>query len=231
MTDRLEAEREQAPRWAPREPRRARVDEWPPRVSEVSEQRSVLIEGTTLRLREFVPSDVEGVLDIFGDPRTTREFGMPPFRRHDAAALVEQARAGARRTPRSHYRLGVSEIATGELIGSAKLIVEDQSSEGGMVRVGYRSAEVGLALRADRVSVGHSVEIGFLLGVLGFDRLGLHRVWSGFMPSNVAAQRAIEKAGMVREGRLRHYGHVDGVWHDIVQYSILEDDWKALRGR
>lgn len=193
--------------------------------------RAVLVEGATLRLREFLPGDVEGVLGIFGDPRTTREFGMPPFERADAATLVEQARAGAARTPRTHYRLGVSEIATGELIGSAKLIVEDQSGEGGMVRVGYRSAEVGLALRADRVSFGHSVEIGFLLGVLGFDRLGLHRVWSGFMPSNIAAQRAIEKAGMVREGVLRHYGHVDGVWHDIVQYSILEDDWKALCGR
>ncbi|GGV24865.1 acetyltransferase [Streptomyces longisporoflavus] len=228
MTDRLQAKREQAHLWAPREPRRVRLDERPSRPPE---QRAVLVEGATLRLREFVPGDVEGVLDIFGDPRTTREFGMPPFRRPDAEALVEQARTGARRTPRTHYRLGVSEIATGELIGSAKLIVEDQSGEGGMVRVGYRSAEVGLALRADRVSVGHSVEIGFLLGVLGFDRLGLHRVWSGFMPSNIAAQRAIEKAGMVREGRLRHYGHVDGVWHDIVQYSILEDDWKALRAR
>ncbi|WP_371525382.1 GNAT family N-acetyltransferase [Streptomyces sp. NBC_01283] len=230
MTDRLqvEAEREQAHLWPPREAPQALVDERPPPVPE---QRAVLVEGSTLRLREFVPSDVDGVLGIFGDPRTTREFGMPPFRRSDAAALVEQARAGARRTPRSHYRLGVSDIATGELIGSAKLILEDQSGEGGMVRVGYRSAEVGLALRADRVSVGHSVEIGFLLGILGFDRLGLHRVWSGFMPSNVAAQRAIEKAGMVREGCLRHYGHVDGVWHDIVQYSMLEDDWKALRGR
>ncbi|MEV0523219.1 GNAT family protein [Streptomyces sp. NPDC050439] len=228
MTERLEAAREQAHLWPPRTSPQARVDERPPPVPE---QRAVLVEGSTLRLREFLPGDVEGVLGIFGDPRTTREFGMPPFRHADAAALVEQARAGARRTPRTHYRLGVSEIATGELIGSAKLIVEDQSGEGGMVRVGYRSAEVGLALRADRVSVGHSVEIGFLLGVLGFDRLGLHRVWSGFMPSNVAAQRAIEKAGMVREGRLRHYGHVDGVWHDIVQYSILEDDWKALRGR
>ncbi|MEV8314747.1 GNAT family protein [Streptomyces sp. NPDC059900] len=228
MTDRLQVEREQAHLWAPREPRRVRLDERPSRPPE---PRAVLVEGATLRLREFLPGDVEGVLGIFGDPRTTREFGMPPFRRTDAEALVEQAREGARRTPRTHYRLGVSEIATGELIGSAKLIVEDQSGEGGMVRVGYRSAEVGLALRADRVSVGHSVEIGFLLGVLGFDRLGLHRVWSGFMPSNIAAQRAIEKAGMVREGRLRHYGHVDGVWHDIVQYSMLEDDWKALRAR
>ncbi|MFH8484762.1 GNAT family N-acetyltransferase [Streptomyces longisporoflavus] len=228
MKDRLQAKREQAHLWAPREPRRVRLEERPSRPPE---QRAVLVEGATLRLREFVSGDVEGVLDIFGDPRTTREFGMPPFRRPDAEALIEQARTGAGRTPRTHYRLGVSEIATGELIGSAKLIVEDQSGEGGMVRVGYRSAEVGLALRADRVSVGHSVEIGFLLGVLGFDRLGLHRVWSGFMPSNIAAQRAIEKAGMVREGRLRHYGHVDGVWHDIVQYSILEDDWKALRAR
>ncbi|KUN90417.1 GNAT family N-acetyltransferase [Streptomyces resistomycificus] len=191
----------------------------------------MLIEGSTLRLREFEPGDVEGVFGIFGDSRTTRAFGMPPFRRSEAVALVEEARAGAGEIPRTHYRLGVSEIATGRLIGSVKLIVAEQPEKGGMVRVGYRSAEMGLALRADQVNVGHSTEIGFLLGVLSFDWLGLHRVWAGFLPSNVAAQRAIEKAGMVREGVLRHYGYVDGVWHDIVQYSILEDDWKAMRGR
>ncbi|MFJ9523503.1 GNAT family N-acetyltransferase [Kitasatospora sp. NPDC101801] len=228
MTDHLDVELRQDRRWAP--PNRSRAED-AVRLPRLPKQRSVLIEGTALRLREFLPGDVDGVLDIFGDPRTTREFGMPPFGRAEATALVEQARVGAGQIPRTHYRLGVSEIATGELIGSAKLIVEDQSGEGGMVRVGYRSAEVGLALRADRVSSGHSIEIGFLLGVLGFDRLGLHRIWAGFMPSNIAAQRAIEKAGMVREGQLRHYGHVDGVWHDIVQYSILEDDWTTLRGR
>lgn len=228
MTDRLQAEREQDLRRTTRESSPTWVHERSPRVSE---QRSVLIEGATLRLREFSPSDVEGVHGIFGDPRTTRAFGMPPFRYAEAAALVEQARAGAGRIPRTHYRLGVSEIATDQLIGSVKLIVAEQPDEAAMVRVGYRSAEVGVALRSDQVNVGRSTEIGFLLGVLSFDWLKLHRVWAGFLPSNVAAQQAIEKAGMVREGLLRHYGYVDGVWHDIVQYSILEDDWKALRGR
>lgn len=155
---------------------------------------------------------------------------MRPFQRCDAAELVEQAMATARQQPRTRYRLGVSRAGSQELIGSVQLIVQRPSGSEA-VRIGYRSAEVGIALRADEVSIGHSVEIGYLLGVLGFDRLHLHRMWASFMSHNETAQRAAEESGMVREGVLRHHGYADGTWHDIVQYSILEEDWAALLGR
>ncbi|WP_367125085.1 GNAT family N-acetyltransferase [Streptomyces phytohabitans] len=187
--------------------------------------RPVFVDGTELRLREFAPRDVDGVLAIFGDPLTTRQFGMRPFTRRDAAALVEQAVTAARQRPRTLYRLAVSSIRTGELLGSVKLIVEE-SPEGEIVTTGYRSAEVGCALRSDLTNKGLSLEVGHLLAVLGFERLGLHRIWTGFLPSNVAAQRAADKSGMTREGVLRDYCHADGVWHDLVLYSILETDWQ-----
>ncbi|MEU5366570.1 class I SAM-dependent methyltransferase [Streptomyces sp. NPDC005925] len=54
--------------------------------------------------------------------------------------------------------------------------------------------------------------------------------YSCVMPTNIAAIRALDKSGVfVREARLRHFAHIDGIWHDMLQYSVLEDDWRALR--
>ncbi|MFE6776109.1 GNAT family N-acetyltransferase [Streptomyces sp. NPDC057702] len=192
--------------------------------------RTVVVEGSRFRLRELLPTDVDAVLTVFADPATTRPFGMRPFQPRDAVAVVEHAVTSARQHPRTHYRLGVSRARTDELIGTAKLVLDRPATEA-LVRTGHRSAEVGLALRADQATIGHSLEISYLLGVLGFDRLGLHRLWAGVLPANATAQRAAEKAGMTREGVLRHYGFANGVWHDIVQYAILEHDWRVRLGR
>ncbi|WEV27342.1 GNAT family protein [Streptomyces sp. 71268] len=189
-------------------------------------ERAVVVESSRFRLRELAPTDVDAVLAVFGDPGPPRAYGTSPFRRRDAVALVEQALASARRRPRTHYRLAVSRADSGELIGTAKLVL-DRPARDALVRTGYRSAEVGMALRADQASVGHSMEVGYLLGVLGFDRLGLHRLWAGVLPSDTTAQRAAEKAGMTREGVLRHCVYANGGWHDTVQYAILEHDWHA----
>jgi RimJ/RimL family protein N-acetyltransferase len=45
--------------------------------------------------------------------------------------------------------------------------------------------------------------------------------------TNIAEQRALEKAGFTREGVLRSYGFRDGRWRDGVLYSILRDEVMA----
>ncbi|MFI0777120.1 GNAT family N-acetyltransferase [Streptomyces sp. NPDC021212] len=185
----------------------------------------MLLERNDLRLREFTPDDVDGVLRIFGDPSTTLQFGMKSFRQSEAAELVEQAAESARQRPRTQYRLAVSQISTGELIATVKLFVTPPS-EGALVQLGHRSAEFGCAFRPDMTHKGLSVEVGRLVSAFAFGQLGLHRVWAGFMPSNVAAQRAAEKSGLTHEGTLRDYCWVDGNWHDLAICSILATEWQ-----
>ena len=43
---------------------------------------------------------------------------------------------------------------------------------------------------------------------------------------NISSQRALEKAGFKREGRLRKALWVRGVWKDAYIYSILREEWK-----
>jgi RimJ/RimL family protein N-acetyltransferase len=49
---------------------------------------------------------------------------------------------------------------------------------------------------------------------------------------NERSQRAIERLGAVREGVLRHHRIMpDGYLRDSVYYSILVEEWPAVRAR
>lgn len=188
----------------------------------------VPVDGTVLRLRELSHADGDAVLDIFGDSRTTRCYGSQPLAAADVRAVIDQACTQARQIPRTFYRLGVAIRDTDELIGTAKLSLASPSTEQ-FVTCNHRAAEFGIALSPGQTNTGLGLEVGLLLGALAFDRLALHRLWCLLLPNNTAAIRALDKIGAcTKEAQLRHFAHIDGTWHDMLQYSILEDDWKAL---
>jgi RimJ/RimL family protein N-acetyltransferase len=65
-----------------------------------------------------------------------------------------------------------------------------------------------------------------------FDGLGAERVVWHTDIRNVRSQRAIERLGAHREGVLRHHRiRRDGSWRDTVQFSMLQDEWPAVRDR
>lgn len=57
-----------------------------------------------------------------------------------------------------------------------------------------------------------------------------HRLEATTEIDNHAEQRALEKAGFVREGVLRGRGFVRGEWRDGVMYARLRDDPAAHGG-
>jgi RimJ/RimL family protein N-acetyltransferase len=187
----------------------------------------VPVEGAALRLRELSHADADAVLEIFGDSRTTRCYGSQPLTAVEARTLIDHACAMARHSPRTFYRLGVTIRDTDELIGTAKLSLAPPSTDQ-FVTCNHRAAEFGIALGPDHTHIGLSWEVGLLLGVLAFDRLALHRLWCLLLPTNTSAIRALDKLGVTKEAHLRHFAHIEGAWHDMLQYSILENDWKAL---
>jgi [ribosomal protein S5]-alanine N-acetyltransferase len=58
----------------------------------------------------------------------------------------------------------------------------------------------------------------------GFDTLRLHRLEAACLPSNVASQRVLEKAGFKREGLARRYLKINGEWQDHDLFALLSDD-------
>jgi len=99
-----------------------------------------------------------------------------------------------------------------------------------------------ISLQDERIEIGWTAygpawqrtavntETKLLLLRHAFEVLGYHRVALKTDARNERSQRAIERIGAVREGVLR--GHVrrpDGTKRDTVYYSILSDEWPAVR--
>lgn len=70
----------------------------------------------------------------------------------------------------------------------------------------------------------------FLLLSYTFETLGLQRVEFKTSALNTPSQEAIAKIGATREGVLRkHQINADGTTRDTVYFSILDDEWPAIR--
>ncbi|QND52227.1 GNAT family N-acetyltransferase [Phyllobacterium sp. 628] len=71
---------------------------------------------------------------------------------------------------------------------------------------------------------------GFMREALGllithaFTKVRLHRLEAACIPSNERSIRLLEKAGFQREGLLRSYLKINGMWQDHLLFSMIEDD-------
>jgi RimJ/RimL family protein N-acetyltransferase len=92
-----------------------------------------------------------------------------------------------------------------------------------------------MSARMSRVLVGDSSLRGKGIGSqmvrqvlqVGFDELGLHRLFLGVFEFNQPAIYCYEKIGFVREGLLRDVLRVgDGYWSAYIM-SVLESEWRA----
>ena len=84
--------------------------------------------------------------------------------------------------------------------------------------------EIGIALRTDARSRGIGTQAQVLLRDYLLDHTRAERVQAITDVRNVAEQRALTKAGFMREGRLRSAQWRGGAWHDQYLYSFVRTD-------
>lgn len=97
----------------------------------------------------------------------------------------------------------------------------------------HRALEIGWTwLSPDVWRTPVNTECKLLLLRHAFETLGMIRVQLKTDGRNERSQRAIERLGAVREGVLRHHRIMpDGYLRDSVYYSILVEEWPAVRTR
>ncbi|MGI5292816.1 GNAT family N-acetyltransferase [Nonomuraea polychroma] len=178
----------------------------------------VAIAGSRLTLREFQVGDVDALLAIYGDPVVVQHLSFEPRTREQVEATVAHAIAAAQQDERLDYSLAAV-LRNGKLVASARLAID----------VGHplqSSAQIGFALRGDQWGHGLGSETIGLLLRLGFEHLGVYRIWGARSPSNEASARTMAKMGLVEEGVMRgHLRLADGLWRDSVVHSILAPEW------
>ena len=77
-----------------------------------------------------------------------------------------------------------------------------------------------------------NTECKYLLLKYAFEKLNFIRVWFKTDARNLRSQHAIEKLGAVKEGVLRNHMILpNGYIRDSIVYSILPDEWPAVKAR
>jgi len=116
------------------------------------------------------------------------------------------------------------------------LLIEIKQGEGwlpvgncGFHKIDWRCrvAEVGIFIGEKRLwNRGYGTEAMLLLLKYGFYTLNMNRISLDVYENNPSAIRAYEKAGFIQEGRKRQAMYVDGKYIDILQMSVLKEEWE-----
>ncbi|GGQ96262.1 GNAT family N-acetyltransferase [Deinococcus ruber] len=164
--------------------------------------------------------------------RPLLEADVPALIALAAANAPEYARMGTLPTSEAFYtgalaaadQMPFVTLVGGELAGSTRYLnmVPDQ-----------RRLEIGstwLAPQFMRTPANRTFKR--LLLAHAFETLGLSRVEIKTDILNTRSQTAIERLGAVREGVLRkHMVRPDGSMRDTVMFSIVDDEWPAVKAR
>ncbi len=116
------------------------------------------------------------------------------------------------------------DAASGRAIGSSRF--GDIAPEHGRVEIGWTWIAPSHQRSATN-SEAKLLQLGY-----AFDELGATRVALKTDGRNLRSQAAIERLGAQREGVLRrHMRMPDGFIRDTVYYSILSEEWPAVKAR
>lgn len=190
------------------------------------------LTGTVVRLDQFTDADADELARLILDP-TLHEQG---FVMYDCPTTPDEA-----------LRLVWSRWAVtpgtdpSEQITFAVRLVEDSE-------LGQRGTLVGVTSFGHIEPANESLHLGwtvwgrpwwgtavnaeakYLMLQAAFEAFGYHRVQLQTDLENVRSQAAIAGLGATREGVLRrHMVREDGTFRDTVIYSILADEWPAVK--
>ncbi len=131
------------------------------------------------------------------------------------ADMINRCILDQQKQPRTDFFLAAVDKATDNVIGEAILHVRN---------LRWRQGEIGWGVNSDRTGRGLATEIGTAMLHLGFNRLGLHRIYAQCQTENLASRRVMAKLGMRQEGVLRQNVLARGSWWSSVQCSILSGE-------
>jgi RimJ/RimL family protein N-acetyltransferase len=181
------------------------------------------LETERLTLRPFVHDDLHALHAIYKRAEVARfQYTGPRDRDAMRGVLAQKAERAVLREPGGRLDLAVVRRDTGALIGDVTL--QWTSEE-------HRQGEVGFVFHPDHHGLGFATEATAVLLRLGFEDLGLHRIFGRLDGRNVASARLLERLGFRREAHLRENELVKGEWLDEMVYALLDREWRATTDR
>ncbi len=178
----------------------------------------VTLAGAHVRLEPVGDEHVDDLLEAAQDDAVwTHLKWFRPGTREEMAAIVADDGDAA-------LRLAQVDVASGRAVGFTNYMdVSDahRTLEVGGTWIGRPWWRTAINTEAKLLVLGHA-----------FDDLGANRVALKTDILNVRSQEAIARLGAQREGVLRHqYVRKDGTLRDTVLFSVIPEEWPAIRSR
>ncbi|MQQ99783.1 GNAT family N-acetyltransferase [Glaciimonas sp. GS1] len=173
------------------------------------------LETERLHLREIIPEDAATLFRIHSDADVMRYFGTNPMADlTQAEALIEKWR----NTPHPARRWGVARKSDQTLIGTC-----------GFFRwnVDWSCAMLGYELDQQYWRQGFMREALAATLHWGFMEMGLNRIEAQVHPENQASLQVLATHGFVQEGLLRQAGYWAGKYQDLLQHSLLREEYSS----
>jgi [ribosomal protein S5]-alanine N-acetyltransferase len=180
-----------------------------------------VLMGRRVLLREPREDDAPPLFEFTSDPEVTRFLAIaPPDSPDDTRQFIVKCRE--HRGQDREYVFVIAGVADDRVMGVIGLRHIDQP---------MRTAQIGTWLGREYWGTGANEEAKRLLLDFSFGPLALHRIEARIAVDNRRSQRAFERLGAKREGRLRESFFKDGVYHDQDLFVVLEQEWRGRRRR
>jgi N-acetyltransferase len=182
----------------------------------------VVLTGARAQLIPMDPSHVGALYEAGRSPEIWPYMPMSIQTAGDMQRLVREALSARERG--TEFPFVIVDQERPRVVGSTRFLE---------IAPAHRGIEIGwtwLSPEVWRTSI--NTECKYLLLGHCFEVLGAIRVQLKTDARNVRSQTAIERLGAVREGVLRHHRIMpDGYLRDSVYYSILVEEWPAVKAR
>ena len=177
------------------------------------------LRGDRVRLRDFLPEDIDDVFVYASDPIVTQSAGWTPHRTpFDSMEYIQRCLSDTW----GPITFAVENLATARVIGVVDIRIVSRL---------WGIGEIGYTLARAAWGQGFNVDAGGLVLDYGFRTIALRRIQAVCNADNRRSYRTMEKLGMVRERLVPNVRLPDGRTVDRVVYAILRREWDDLHPR
>lgn len=180
------------------------------------------IIGKNIFLRPLIKDDAKDLSRLANDRSIAKFTRVPcPYRLSHADDFIKKSKEHIKNKQKFNFGIFLKE--TNQLIGTVGFVEIDKRENCG--EIGYW---IGKPFR----NKGYTTEAARLIVDFGFDKLNLHRIEIVHSTKNKASEKIIkDKLHAKFEGTLRKRFSSFNEWHDQKIYSILRQEYKAIRKR
>lgn len=174
------------------------------------------IRTARLALRPFTERDADDMWEFESVPGVARFlFNEPRTREDNAAELARRQKQYVLREGGDTLVLAVD--LDGKVIGYVLL---------DWVNEEHRQGEFGFVFHPGYQGRGYAAEAAVEMLRLGFEQLGLHRVYGRCDARNTASAKLMERLGLRKEAHFVEAEIFKGEWGDELHYAMLDREWR-----